>query len=227
MHGGGIARWTGRSGAGWAQCTGEFFPLMKVGRCDVARSWGAAEAERQTAACGHARGLAAKWEHGASGDLRRSRGSGKLKSMRFRAIVGMSVAVLLLSVSCVASACETSCALKALAPGCHDAGGGAVTAAHPGPDLMPGMGHCGMAKGIQAPVLQADAVCNHSSVCEQPAQTIGDSEAGRPAQLISTAHAGVTAFALPVEQRRSRSEPADRSTSRAPLLVALQTNLRV
>lgn len=227
MHGGGIARWTGRSGAGWAQCTVEFLSADESGsvrrRAVVGRCRGGA-ANRSLRACERACRNVGAW---CQWRPTSSRGSGRLKSMRFRAIVGMSVAVLLLSVSCVASACETSCALKALAPGCHDAGGGAVTAAHPGPDLMPGMGHCGMAKGIQAPVLQADAVCNHSSVCEQPAQTIGDSEAGRPAQLISTAHAGVTAFALPVEQRRSRSEPADRSTSRAPLLVALQTNLRV
>ncbi len=89
--------------------------------------------------------------------------------MRFRSILASFIAVLLLSIACVANACETSCDLKALGSGCHHASG--VSAA----SSMAGMHNSGMDKGHHSAQIQAKDECKHA-VCEQQPQTVASNK---------------------------------------------------
>ncbi len=140
--------------------------------------------------------------------------------MRFRSILASLVAVLLLSISCVANACETSCDLKALGSGCHH-----VSSASAAP-AMAGMHDCGMDKSHHSAQVQANGQCKHS-VCEQQPQTVASDRTMHNVRSLATLQALVTVLVFPVSTLNVGIEPANTAPPRAPLLIALQTTLRV
>ncbi len=140
--------------------------------------------------------------------------------MRLRSVLAGLVAVLLLSISCVANACETSCDLKALGSGCHHVSKASATPA------MAGMPDCGMDKSHHSAQVQANDQCKHS-VCEQQPQTGTRDLTVLHARSLTTLQVLVTVLVFPVNTLKVRIEPANTASSRVPLLVALQTTLRV
>jgi hypothetical protein len=135
--------------------------------------------------------------------------------MRSRSILASLVAVLLLSISCVANACETSCDLKAVGSGCHHASGTKAK--------MPG---CGMNMSPNSAQIHANHQCRQS-VCEQQPQKVVTDQTVLHAQALVTLHAFITILFFPGSMLDVRIEPANASMSRVAFLIALQTTLRV
>lgn len=140
--------------------------------------------------------------------------------MRFRSILAGLVLVLLLSISCVASACEISCDSKALGSGCHH-----VSSASAAPAVA-GMTDCGMGKSHHFAQVHANDQCKHA-VCEQQPQTVESDQTVLHTRSITTLQALVTIFVSSVSTLHVWIEPANTASSRVPLLVALQMTLRV
>ncbi len=140
--------------------------------------------------------------------------------MRLRAILASLVAVLLLSISCVASSCETSCDLKALGYGCHNAS--PASAASP----MAGMHDSGMDNDYHSAQVQANHQCKHA-VCVQQPQTVASDLTVLHAKSLATLRALVAVLVFPLSTLDVRIEPANSAPPRVPLLVAFQTTLRV
>ncbi len=155
--------------------------------------------------------------------------------MRFRATLAILIAVLLLSFSCVASACEASCDLKVLGSGCHHAGasvsGNNHLLKHAGAG-MSGMHDCGMniadssAKSDVFAMVDASS-CAHS-ICEQQLQAFASDKEANTSGMATTQQAAIIAvLAFPMPEQVSRWQPSKPPLLRAPLLVSLQTLIRV
>lgn len=140
--------------------------------------------------------------------------------MRFRAILAGLVAVLLLSISCVANACEISCNVKAFGPGCHTSSNATTSPA------MAGMPDRGMDVSVHSARVQANDLCKHS-VCEQQAQAVASDKTVLHARSLAKLQALISVLVFPVSGLHVRIESANTAPQRAPLLVALQTALRV
>ena len=84
------------------------------------------------------------------------------------------MAILLLSISCVANACQTSCDLDAVAAGCQNIAG-ASTARN-----MPRMHDCGMNVGDRAAQWQSTDQCRHSGCAQQPQTIVSDQILSHP-----------------------------------------------
>lgn len=151
--------------------------------------------------------------------------------MRLRATLATLTAVLLLSISCVASVCETSCVLKVLETDCHYAATTTVsTSLQKGTPQMTGMDDCGMASAdhsVKPPsaTVQSNGTCSHM-VCAQP-PVLANNEYSTSAQLISTQYAAIPTLTLPVSELFSIFENTEAPPHRAPSLVSLQTTLRI
>lgn len=78
----------------------------------------------------------------------------------------------------------------------------------------------------QSAQVHADDQCRHS-VCEQQPQTVSSDPTVLHARALATLQALVTVFVFPVSTLSVQIEPANTALSRAPLLVALQTTIRV
>lgn len=149
--------------------------------------------------------------------------------MRLSATLATLTAVLLLSISCVASVCQTSCVLKTLETACDYT---ATTASSPHQKTtshMPGMDDCGMAStdhAVKVPsvIVQSNTACNHM-VCEQP--VLANNEYGISAQLILPQYAAIPTLTLPMSELFSIVKNTETPPHRAPLLVSLQTTLRI
>lgn len=150
--------------------------------------------------------------------------------MRLRSILATLTALLLLTISCVASACETTCAVQALGGGCHHAMAFASKNSRHPESSMAGMSNCGMiAKDgtarVAPGVLLANGACNQQ-VCEQP-PTILPNKDGVTAQLITIQHVVILAHILFVPETVSVFRTPEAPPLRAPLLISLQSILRV
>ncbi len=153
--------------------------------------------------------------------------------MGFRAT--LATLILLLSVSCVASACEASCDLKVLGAGCHHAGATASGGNHLLEHAQAGMSRmhdCGMnvaespAKSPACSMVDASP-CEHS-VCEQQPQALArDKKAGETGQSTIQLAAIIVALAFPMPEQVSRRQASKPPLFRAPLLISLQTLIRV
>lgn len=141
--------------------------------------------------------------------------------MRPKAIVATVIAVLMLSLSCAASACEMSCDLKVLGPACHH-GGLSVAAAAP----HSGMRGCGMNSAAMTHIfgVAQKSRCTHS-VCEQPQAASMEADVMPLASVQQMVILSVLAFPAPVHS--FGVESAETPPLRAPLLVCLQTIIRV
>jgi len=132
--------------------------------------------------------------------------------MRFRSMVAGLVAVLLLSISCVASACEASCYQEAADTGCH---GQSPAVSAP---AMTGMHDGGMN-------LRSET-CAHR-VCEQQPQVVESEQAATNFGSLATLHAFIAVLVSAESLESIRIAPSDTSPPRVPFLIALQTTLRV
>jgi hypothetical protein len=148
--------------------------------------------------------------------------------MRLRATLATLTAVLLLSIPCVASVCETSCVLKVLEADCHYP---ATAASHKkATPQKTGMDDCGMASTdhtVKAPSasVRSNSACNHM-VCPQPS-VLANNEYSTSVQLISAQYATIPNLTLPVSDWGSIFENTEAPPHRAPSLVSLQTTLRI
>ena len=88
------------------------------------------------------------------------------------------------------------------------------------------MHDCGMDMSQKFAQVHANDQCKHS-VCEQQPQTVASDRSMLHAQSLATLQAFVTVLVSPVSTLNVRIEPANTAPPRAPLLVALQTTLRV
>ena len=152
--------------------------------------------------------------------------------MRLRSTLATLTALLMLTISCVASSCEATCAARTLGGGCHHAASSASKSETQASQSMPGMSDCGMTakdatlKGSPE-LLLSNSACSHQ-VCEQP-PTIVLNENRLSAQRIATHHAVILAYAFfasepeTVTDLRTPETPPLRTT----LLVSLQSTLRV
>ncbi len=120
--------------------------------------------------------------------------------MGFRATLATMIAVLLLSVSCFASACEASCELKVFGPGCHQAGATASGGNHllkHAQAGMSGMHDCGMnvadssAKSPACSMVGASP-CKHA-ICEQPVQALASDKEASATMMARVQQAAILA----------------------------------
>ena len=130
------------------------------------------------------------------------------------------MAFLMLSISCVASACEVSCDLRILGPGCHSSARGGAESA------IDGMHECNMAKNDGSTHAQAPDVCSHA-ICDQQPQVAGSDPAGLPAPPSAMEHRAIAEHSPRTLNINARIAVVDTSPSRALFLVALQTTFRV
>ena len=169
--------------------------------------------------------LCAPREHPHSMQMQRC----SILTMRFKATLASLLAVLLVSVSCVASACEVSCDLKTRVACCHS-GSAAQTHSGRSDAQMATMKHCAMTasdRSTQPPnsaTVEAFQSCQHCVCSQQPAL---------PNEVVAAAHPIVSQNAatsmLPFVSPAGSSQVL---TSAAPprrtsSLVSLYTILRV
>jgi hypothetical protein len=140
--------------------------------------------------------------------------------MRSKPILASFIPILLLLISCVANACETSCDLMALESGCHHASSAAVAIS------MAGMHSCGINLSKRSAQIHTNDQCEHA-VCEQQPQIVTGDQRVLHSRLLSAHQALTTVLLLPVNTLNARIEPANTAPPRPPLLMALQTTLRV
>jgi hypothetical protein len=137
--------------------------------------------------------------------------------MQWRATLAIWIAVLLLSVSCSASACELSCDLMARGSGCHHAAGATEVAAT----------HCGELAKPGSDSITTLHRCKHVVCKTLPPAIAGDRIEGAP-ERIDAQQAVTAALVVVVPLHVSSAEHfAEAPPLRAPLLVCLQTTLRV
>jgi len=156
----------------------------------------------------------------------------RVLSMRFRAAISTVMSVVLLVSSCVALGCQISCDLKMYGSSCHHAG--AFHAAHRQADhQMTGMRHCGMesagssaVQSLTCGVVYANS-CTHFA-CEQQPQNFTTGSDGIATQFMATQPGVLVAFPTsPVADRPSQWQAHETPPFRAPLLVSLQSIIRV
>jgi hypothetical protein len=149
--------------------------------------------------------------------------------MRLRSTFAMLTVFLLFTISCVASACDATCAAKALGGGCHHAISSAPSRGKQIKQSMSGMSGCGMAAKDASKVLDelvlSDGACSHQ-VCEQ-APTIIPSENGLSARQIATRQVVILANVFFGPETVTTFRTSETPPLRAPLLVSLQSILRV
>jgi len=82
------------------------------------------------------------------------------------------------------------------------------------------------AHAIKVPsvIVQSNSACNHM-VCEQP--VLANTEYSISAQLIPPQYAAIPTLTLPMSELFSIFKSAETPPHRAPLLVSLQTTLRI
>lgn len=155
--------------------------------------------------------------------------------MGLRATLATLIAVLLLAFSCVASACEASCNLKVLGPGCHHAGATASSSNHLLKHAgvgMSGMHDCGMNiadSSAKSPAcsMVGESPCEHS-VCEQPVQALASDKEASATMMATVQQAAIlTVLPFRIPEQVSQWQPSKPPLFRAPLLVSLQTLIRV
>lgn len=153
--------------------------------------------------------------------------------MRLRSTFAMLTALLLLTISYVASACEATCDVKALGGGCHHSGSSAPTEEKQANHATSGMPSCDMATvedgASKAPpevVLSTGACCHQ--VCEQ-APTVVPNETGISAQLIAAHQTAILAYVFFVSKPEILTDFRTPETPplRTALLASLQSTLRV
>jgi hypothetical protein len=155
--------------------------------------------------------------------------------MMLRGPLATLMAFLLLTFSCVASACETSCDLKVLGSACHHAGaiasGSNHRLKHSGAG-MSGMHDCGMSiadSSAKSPacVMVGESRCGHS-VCEEPVQALASDKEASATMMATVQQAAIfTVLPCRIPEQVSRWQPSKPPLFRAPLLVSLQTLIRV
>jgi len=138
--------------------------------------------------------------------------------MQWRATLATLIAVLLLSVSCSASACEISCDLMARGSGCHHAAGATTVAAMHHCDEMTKQG-----SGSIAPVQP----CMHAVCKTLPPAVASDRVGIAPERLAAPLAILVSMLAVAPPHGSLAAPMAGAPPLRAPLLVSLQTTLRV
>ena len=150
--------------------------------------------------------------------------------MRLRSTLATLTALLLLTISCVASACETTCAVKALGGGCHHSRAFDSKNSRQSESSMAGMPNCDMAardaaSKVSPAVVLANGACSHQ-VCEQPPTALSN-EDGVAAQLAAMQHIVILAQILFVPDTVSVFRTLEAPPLRVPMLVSLQSILRV
>jgi hypothetical protein len=141
--------------------------------------------------------------------------------MRPKSIVATLIAVLMLSLSCAASACEMSCDLKVIGLGCHHAGL-RVPAAQPHSEMR----GCGMNSTVVTHIfgVTQNSLCTHA-VCEQPQAASNEADVMHLVSVQQMVILSVLAFPTPLHSLAL--QPAETPPLRPPLLVSLQTIIRV
>jgi hypothetical protein len=139
--------------------------------------------------------------------------------MRFRSMLASLVVTLLLAISCVANACQTSCDLNSVALGCHNTS--VVSTAR----NMPRMHDCGMKVGHHVAQLQTIDQCRHAGCAQQP-QTLASDQMLMHPRTVSAMRASEGLMIPTSTQSRAHGLVAS-SPEHLPLLAALQTILRV
>ena len=150
-------------------------------------------------------------------------------AMRLKSTLATLTALLLLAISCVASACEATCDLQAVGRGCHHASPSASSETKPN-QQMAGISHCGMAvdnaaSKVASGILQANTSCSHQVCAQSP--TIMTHEDELAAQLVQSQSVIIPARTLPAPLITSIFRTAETPPLRAPLLISLQTIIRV
>lgn len=140
--------------------------------------------------------------------------------MRLKTILATLLAVLLLTGSSMASACAVSCDLEAFGSHCHASSTKTSVAAQ-------GMTDCGMVMGKNPAVSRADSnACTH--VCEQQPQAARNDHGIAALRGVSLQQALVLAVLVyPPAREGSLLRHPETPPLRSPLLVALQSNLRI
>jgi hypothetical protein len=154
--------------------------------------------------------------------------------MRSKAALAILVAVVLLSISCVASACEISCGLRMCDPGCCDAAGSTYQSshryvAHPRAEMQ----DCGM-KSAGASAARSLAVagvhatpCAHATCGQEPAAMARN--AGEVASRFPALQRAMllTVLKFTEPDRSSRRQVYETPPTRALFLISLQSTIRV
>ncbi len=147
--------------------------------------------------------------------------------MRLRATCALLLAAILLSVTCVSSACETSCGLEKAGAGCRNAGQSPTKHEHSARQ-MTGMRDCAMAKPDRlqnAEVAQITSPCDYSPCSSQAQVTV--SEEGASAMELAPAYPTLIPATLIRPMSESYSKHIQSPPLRSPLLVSLQIAIRV
>ena len=147
--------------------------------------------------------------------------------MRLRAALATLTAVLLLTISCAASACSASCDAMAVGGGCSHSQSAASgeRAGHP----MSGMSHREMTgpddMADLAMVMLSSSSCTHH-VCEL-APTLLRSDDGDAQLLVAIQPASLSTQSISVPEMESQIEAVGTPPLRSRLVAALQTTLRI
>ena len=139
--------------------------------------------------------------------------------MRLRGILATLLAVLLLSVTAGASACEMSCGLKMAMSGCGHTASGYSLSSHSMQN---------MSRGNEAAAAKAHSTtsCAHI-VCEHPPQALVNEQRSGAVQMLSLLQVVVLAtLALPAHAH-AFVHASETPPLRSSLLVFLQNTLRV
>lgn len=150
--------------------------------------------------------------------------------MRLRAALATLTAVLLLTISCAASACSASCAAMALGSGCSH-GSHSQTAArskHTG-HSMAGMSHGDMAGSYnmaELPMVMLPNAGCIQHVCEL-APTLLRSDYGGVQLLVAIQPMSLSTQAIFTPETEPQIEAVGTPPLRSRLVVALQTTLRI
>jgi hypothetical protein len=152
--------------------------------------------------------------------------------MRYRSTFAMLTVLLLLTISCVASACETTCAANALGGQCHHAISPAAKSEMKSNPSMSGMSDCDatskdIASKTSSKLLLTNPVCSHQ-VCEQ-SPTIVPNEIGLSAKRITANQTVFLAYFLfrSEPERIANFRTIETQPLRTSLLVFFQSTLRI
>lgn len=149
--------------------------------------------------------------------------------MRLRAALATVTAVLLLTISCAASACSASCAAMALGSGCSGSASHASASGERSGHQMSGMSHRGMPgpndmADLPMVTLSSSSCIQH--VCEL-APTLLRSDYGGVQLLVATQPMSLSTQAMLTPEIESQIEAVGTPPLRSRLVVALQTTLRI
>jgi hypothetical protein len=145
----------------------------------------------------------------------------KLCLMRMRGVVATLMAFVLLSVTCVASACEMSCNLKMAGSGCeHTASRHSLSS-----QSVHNMSPDNMAATPKADSVQSTS-CDRA-VCEHHPQALANEKNSSATQVLSLQQIFLLATFASPPLEQSVSRVSETPPLRSDLLVFLQTTLRV